>query len=72
MIGGIEDMLDLGDLLVEDSLDSLLESDTRHPASLAATAHVDEDGFLFEVEDFDEPSVGSDHWIDLRPSRRYR
>jgi hypothetical protein len=64
VVGHVEDLDDLGNLLPDHRLDALLQRDVRHPAPLAATPHLEVDHPLSHVEERDDAAVPSHRGID--------
>lgn len=64
MVGYIDDMGDLRDLLPNHSLDAHSERGRRCRAPLASTPHLDMDGVVAHIDELDEPAMRRNTRID--------
>src|SRR6266581_6313389 len=66
VVGHVEDLDDLGKLLPDHRLDALLQRDVDHAAPLTATAHLQVDHLVLDVDERHHPAVTGDGGVDRR------
>src|SRR5207253_5903003 len=66
VVSHVEDLDDLGQLLPDHRLDALLQRDVAHAAPLTATAHLQVDHLVLDVDERHHPAVTGDGGVDRR------
>src|SRR2546425_5429624 len=64
VVGRIQDLGDLGDLLFDQPLDPRLQRDVRRAAALATAAHLQVDAIVLHIDELDESAVAGDRGVD--------
>src|SRR5262245_52351789 len=64
VVGRVQDLGDLGDLLLDQPLDSRLERDVGSAAPLASAAHLEVHPVVLHVDELDESAMASNRGID--------
>jgi len=64
MIGGIQNLADLGDFIANGALDAVLERHAHHATALAATAELEKHGIVADVEKCHHAAVRCHRGID--------
>src|SRR5436309_9763764 len=64
VVGRIQDLGDLGDLLFDQPLDPRLQRDVRRAAALATAAHLQVDAIVLHINELDESAVAGDRGVD--------
>src|SRR5438132_1685318 len=64
VVGRVQDLDDLGDLILDEPLDARLQGDVRGAAPLAAAAHLEVDPVVLHVDQLDVAAVAGDRRVD--------